>query len=424
MATETKNKVIYNPFAAYKAKRYHFSPTEESPFQNPENMVEAAWLTADQTGRLQRFMQRARAGENVTVLSLGGSITEGSGASPGEYYIDNLSRWFEKHFPQKNVSCINVGRGTTTSLFGSARIERDLLPLSPDLVIVEYAVNDIILDDYVAQRAFEGVLRKILSLPTSPAVLVLFCCCGNFASAEEYELPLVRHYGLPASSFLSAMGFEMERTMGKEVARNLDDEAAEEWAVKHYIFDGCHPNTPGYYLLTDMITTHLLMAEKNPVEEGWKLPDPLVSDVFVSNHILDNRHLTVTENTGWEPSDRMTPYEEHAFVCRTPGASIRFSLPPCRIVTLVTRRSIKATAGVAKVEIDGNCFDLDAFFAGGWGTHNNYRVIVDEETPKERTLKLTFTGQKSPETLAYAEKQGISEEEAAGKFILSELHLA
>ena len=66
---------------------------------------------------------------------------------------------------------MNAGIGGTDSLFEAARLERDLLREQPYFVIVDFSVNDKAKECF--QETFEGVLRKLLSWPSEPAVLVL-----------------------------------------------------------------------------------------------------------------------------------------------------------------------------------------------------------------------------------------------------------
>ena len=136
MSNTKKNKVRYNPFSGLGGAG-ELNKAEK----NAGSVEEAAFLSPDRTGRLAAVMRKAASGDKVVICVLGGSITEGSGASDGEYYGDNLYAWFKKRFPDGDFEYHNVGRGTTTSLFGSARIERDLAPLKPDLIVVEYAVK-------------------------------------------------------------------------------------------------------------------------------------------------------------------------------------------------------------------------------------------------------------------------------------------
>ena len=67
---------------------------------------------------------------------------------------------------------INAGIGATGSLIGVHRAQRDVLDFSPDIVFVEFAVNDSNLPE--DHKAYESLLRRILSAPKKPALILLF----------------------------------------------------------------------------------------------------------------------------------------------------------------------------------------------------------------------------------------------------------
>ena len=57
-------------------------------------------------------------------------------------YVQQLARWFEATFPGLKVRSVNAGIGATNSGYGALRVQRDVIAQQPDLVVVEYAVND------------------------------------------------------------------------------------------------------------------------------------------------------------------------------------------------------------------------------------------------------------------------------------------
>ena len=88
-------------------------------------------------------------------------------------YVQQLAKWFEKTFLGLEVHCVNAGIGGTNSVYGAARVQRDVLAHQPDLVVVEYAVND---STGIAKldESYEGVLRQLLRGSPNRAVIELF----------------------------------------------------------------------------------------------------------------------------------------------------------------------------------------------------------------------------------------------------------
>ena len=122
--------------------------------------------------RLKKVMDRAKAGEALNIAFLGGSITQGSLSSKPELcYAYHFYEWWKKTFPQADFTYINAGIGGTTSQFGVARAEADLLSKEPDFVIIEFSVNDDSTEHFM--ETYEGLVRKVYTSKTKPAVLLV-----------------------------------------------------------------------------------------------------------------------------------------------------------------------------------------------------------------------------------------------------------
>ena len=122
--------------------------------------------------RLKNLMLRARAGESVAIGYLGGSITMGCDATAPEKCYASLScQWWRERFPQAEVKYYNAGIGATTSEFGVARADEDLLYAGPDLVFIEFSVNDGNSTHFL--ETYEGLVRHVYNSPSRPAVVLL-----------------------------------------------------------------------------------------------------------------------------------------------------------------------------------------------------------------------------------------------------------
>ena len=117
-------------------------------------------------------MARAEAGETLNIGFLGGSITQGCLASAPELcYAYRVFQWWEKTFPQAKFHYINAGIGGTTSHFGTARAESDLLSHKPDFVIIEFSVNDESTEFF--RETYEGLVRRVWQDKNEPAVMLV-----------------------------------------------------------------------------------------------------------------------------------------------------------------------------------------------------------------------------------------------------------
>ncbi|MEN8254411.1 MAG: GDSL-type esterase/lipase family protein [Verrucomicrobiota bacterium] len=102
----------------------------------------------------QRFIEKTESGQPVVVAYLGGSITEGATTYPmvGTDTFDPETDswralgydWLRERFEQKpgQFLQVNAAIGGTPSLLGAYRLEQHVLREKPDMVFVEFAVND------------------------------------------------------------------------------------------------------------------------------------------------------------------------------------------------------------------------------------------------------------------------------------------
>ena len=107
------------------------------------------------------------------ICYLGGSITEGAGAS------DKSRKWSTQITAYLNslelgdtvFEEINAGIGGTDSAYGMMRLERDVISKSPDAVFIDFSLNDMALSDDFSARMYEGIIRKLMSLENIPYVV-------------------------------------------------------------------------------------------------------------------------------------------------------------------------------------------------------------------------------------------------------------
>lgn len=177
--------------------------------------LEAGQLGGSSTAPFAAALGRARARGHLRLAVLGGSITAGSCASrPERRWPDRLASWIQQHTGLPVRLC-NAGLGATGSEIGALRLDRDVLASAPDLLIVEFAVND--LGSPHAPACLEGLLRRALAAPSPPALALLLLTTADGSSAHDEHLALARHYGLPAASWRAALAAPHEEARPEEL---------------------------------------------------------------------------------------------------------------------------------------------------------------------------------------------------------------
>lgn len=256
-----------------------------TPASLTPGVIARSQLASGDPTRLQRAFARASRGEPITLGVIGGSITGGARASrPENSYATLLLAWWRARFPRSQVRLVNAGIGGTGSMYGALRAGRDLLPSRPDVVVVEFAVNDAWTDG----EAFEGLVRQMLAQPNAPAVVLLFMMWQGGGNTQDMHAKVGMHYRLPMVSFRDALWPEM-------AAGRL------HWA--DFLVDEAHPNDAGHAAAARFVTT-LLDTSWGAATSGGSdavgpLPPPLHSDVFQFVDWRVSADLTPVKNMGW-----------------------------------------------------------------------------------------------------------------------------
>lgn len=216
-------------------------------------------------GNLYRFgklFTRAENGEHLKVGFLGGSITQGALATtPQKCYAYLVYLWLKEQFPDAEWEYINAGIGATTSQFGVARVESDLLRYEPDLVFLEYSVNDP--DNDFFKETFEGTVRGILAAKSHPALFMFNNAQydGGGDSARVHN-EIGRAYDLPIVSMKTSIYAEV---------------AAGRLSAPDISPDNLHPNDKGHRMVADVIL-NLLAKIFCAVSGGqWECRSPQMS---------------------------------------------------------------------------------------------------------------------------------------------------
>ena len=113
--------------------------TEEQIY---DNMVERSLMDLGNLERMSKFIGKLESKQEVTIAFIGGSITEGLTAGPEKCWAKlTYDRLCEK-YPDTKINYVNAGLSGTPSVLGNIRLQRDVLDHKPDMVFVEFAVND------------------------------------------------------------------------------------------------------------------------------------------------------------------------------------------------------------------------------------------------------------------------------------------
>lgn len=135
-----------------------------------------------------------------TVAFIGGSLTEG-----GASWISATKSVLKEKMPEKEIVTINAGKGGTGSSYGAARFMEDVGSYSPDMVIIEFAVNDTGLNEEQSKIYMESMVRQSKKLPKEPVIIFLYAPSplekdsdeyGTWARGVQWKEEIANHYGI------------------------------------------------------------------------------------------------------------------------------------------------------------------------------------------------------------------------------------
>lgn len=329
--------------------------------------------------RMKRLFERAKAGEKLTIGFLGGSITQGCLSSTPELcYAYLVYKWWVNTFPQAEFRYVNAGIGGTTSHFGTARAEADLLSHQVDFAIIEFSVNDDSTEFY--KETYEGLVRKVWQSESQPAVMLVHNVYYNTgANAQIMHAQIARHYDLPAVSMQSSIYPEV-------VAGRIPNREITE--------DDLHPNDKGHELVASVIIYALEKMEKMPCDETESVfPEPLTENGYENAIRFDNRNFNAICN-GFErdirPQNDITDCFKNGWSATQEGASILFTVAAGEIAVQY-RKCVQKPAPVAIAIIDGKekeAIRLDANFDEDWGDKLELTPVLVHGVKQKHTLEI------------------------------------
>ena len=100
--------------------------------------------TAAREASFAAFDARAKAGERLTVVFFGGSLTWSANATDPNVtgFRGLMAKGLSERYPAAHFTFVDASIGGTGSNLGLFRLERDGLAKNPDLVVLDFACND------------------------------------------------------------------------------------------------------------------------------------------------------------------------------------------------------------------------------------------------------------------------------------------
>lgn len=339
-----------------------------------EDMIRRAVVNPGNTARLADAMKRAQAGEKITIGTIGGSITQGTAASTtDERYANRALQWWANTFPKAQLDFVNAGIGATDSYIGVHRVDADLLSKKPDVVIVEFSVNDT--DAALNLQTYDSLVRKILQAENHPAVILLFTTQEDGTSLQDTHMQIGSAYNLPMISYKNAVLPEIE---------------AGKFTWKDISPDNIHPNSVGHGIIGELLWSYFnsVYAKLDQIDTSdlTFTAAPVTKDLYAKGQLLDSKTLTPKTMQGFEQAEVSNQFPNDWTTKE--GGELTFEVTGSNIGVLYYK-TVDGKSGQYCVYVDDRLIQvLDGDFTGGWGNYAQAQQVYTSDTPSTHTVTI------------------------------------
>ncbi|GAX81637.1 hypothetical protein CEUSTIGMA_g9065.t1 [Chlamydomonas eustigma] len=306
--------------------------------------------------RLRAAITKLKSGNKIKVATIGGSITAGQGAVDAPNWPQYLFNWLEDTYGKDIIEGSNGAVSGTLSAYMSVCLNMHITK-DVDIVFVEYSVNDWHLPggppfQNEMRRSFERLLRKILTYPHKPAVILVhsyiwyqaYPVPGSFWNNAEREFnELALYYHLPSVSLKACCyqhlaaevpGFEVKTPRYKDSA---------VLKYRSFYYDQMHPDgNTGARVIAEM-AMHMIktaeewlqirpMTDKEVANVALALPAPMIQGnreamadkCFIGNSFTQT--VILKQGFDWINEANGNPRPKWGFVATKEGSVLKLEV--------------------------------------------------------------------------------------------------
>lgn len=310
-------------------------------------------------GGLPNFFAKIKDNRTVRIAFLGGSITRA-----GNGYRDQVLKWFRDQYPSSNFEEIMAAVSGTGSDFGACRVQQHVIDHTPDLVFIEFAVNDNRRRMQVVRANMEGIVRQVWKGDKKTDICFIYTFAnenlpqlqkGFFPASVTAMEAVAMHYNIPTIHMGLAVIDEIEK--GRLLMMGKKEEPS---ALPLFSVDGVHPlPETGHRIYTQVLAKNLPLLKANSRFVKHHLPTPLEKDNW-SNAGMTRLQMEKNFLGEWQTTDSVTKGREY------------YSLLPQVFSTASTDAAVT-------VKFKGTRFGLADIMGPGTGA---IEITIDNQPPR------------------------------------------
>lgn len=335
-----------------------------------ENKTEENKETVQMPTFLSNSYYRLTHDKELNVAYIGGSITQGAGASSyDKSWVALTTQWLSEQFPDANINENNSGISNTGSNYGIFRLREDIINVAvPDLIFIEFTSNDWgRFGELNISRQNESIIRKLYEVNPKMDIVFLFTSFSYDNNCRRASTALANHYNL------------MIIDPGADLKTRIDKE--EGGVYDKYSPDKIHPSDLGHAIYLEHISEQFSeyltdKAPENPQYLDFEIPEPLNKNgLFMNPDIIEPILLNVPADFEYKKTDiklRQKQYD-HYVGTDVEGAEYTFSFEGTGFGLLVYK-----TAKVSDImySVDGG--EYVDYAIGDMHNYNHLQMYIME----------------------------------------------
>lgn len=369
----------------------------------PRDMVEC-----HPRGGIPNFLKKCERGDQgLKIAYLGGSITAQHGWRPQSLQL------FRKLFPKAQIDEIHAAIGGTGSDFGVCRLKKDVLEGRPDLVFIEFAVNDGGRAPVEIRKNIEGIIRQIWAQDKNTDICFVYTLTNGMEKqiintrkmtrAASVMEELADYYSIPSINFgkrvaeLAGEGkIDMKSSepivKGKAADPSMKTRAAVDKNGKiPFAKDGVHPDAAtGHVLYTEAIERSLpaIFAASKENSKPRSVPPAKRADCIEKVGTIMIDELPQTKEFARAPFGKSA---WGRFVKLVPGQEFEFKFKGTRAIACVR---FGTDGGIMELTLDGKTREIKCFDRHCSWNRRMIVVLGDNLEDKVHTVKIRASGKK------------------------------
>ncbi|MDR0293203.1 MAG: GDSL-type esterase/lipase family protein [Oscillospiraceae bacterium] len=343
-------------------------------------MLALSRLNTGNRARLAEKLKKAEDGGELTVAYMGGSITQGTGGGNNGCYARLTQNWFEQTYPDAKTNYLNAGIGATGSYIGVFRADKDVIAYRPDIVFVEFSVNDTTEHTERNKNSYDSLIRKLWLSPSAPAVITVAMTQENGASFQQYHEEIAKFYDIPMISYKNAI---------------LDVIASGYIKWTDISGDNIHPNSAGHRVLSELLIDYLNDANENSEDISGAESD--FSTSYTGDQYADARQIKpgdteITSSGAFAEFENsfgnIKGYWRLAADGEIPGGGAITAEVEAKSIALFFGK-LTGSGGRLEIIVDGKTEKtVNTAFPNGWGNYVEVEEIVTFSEKGTHTVEI------------------------------------